>query len=109
MSLQDGQHVSAASGKDPATGRFLSRNTAYRTRQTRLIERLKALQASYNASNPSDQALLALAATHLVDAETARSRVNRVRATNAATRILRDIPRKPERAPTLEEVLHGSP
>jgi hypothetical protein len=59
-------------------------------------ERLNSLLATYNAHKPADIALLSVAAVHLVDAEKSRNRVNRVRASNAAERILRSIPRQPE-------------
>ena len=104
MSLTDGQSHSHASGHDPRTGRFMSHNTAYRTRQTRLLALMERLKASYDVDNPADLALLSIAALHLCDAETARSRNARVRATNAASRLLKNLPSK-EREPSLDEVL----
>jgi hypothetical protein len=51
--------------------------------------------------------LLSAAAIHLVDAEKARNRTQRVRATtNAAVRLLREIPRKAE-AESIDDVLRG--
>jgi len=50
--------------------------------------------------------LLAIIARHLDDAERARSAERRVRAGNAANRLLRQIPRKPEPpVPSLRELL----
>ena len=79
----------------------------YATRQKLVQERLRALLAAFKADNPGDIALLSVAAVHLIDAEKARSRVNRTRAANAAARILRSIPRLPEPEPTLDELLRG--
>src|SRR5262245_57764781 len=106
MSLQDGAQRSAVAGHDPATGRFVRGHISeYRTRSRLVQERLTSLMATYNAVKPADIALLSVAAIHLVDAEKSRKRVDRVRASNAAARILRSIPRQPDRAPTLDEVL----
>jgi hypothetical protein len=70
-----------------------------------IAARLEALQSQYSANSAADLALLSLAAVHIVDSEKARNRVNRTRAANAAMPILREIPRKPERVPTLDEML----
>jgi len=108
MSHLDGSFRSAQSGHDPATGRFRSGNTAYRARQDRIAEKLDALRKTYDAASPGDMALLAAVAVHLADADIARSRVSRSRATNAAVRLLRQVRRKDgevERLPTLQELL----
>ena len=78
----------------------------YRTRQEAVKERLDALLTAYKARSAADIALLSIAAIHLVDAEKARNRTQRVRATNAAMRALREIPRQPE-AGSIDEALRG--
>jgi hypothetical protein len=109
LSLTDGSDSRSIPGHDPATGRFQKGfRGAYRTRQEAIKQRIDALLTAYNAITPADLALLGAAATHLEDAAKARSRVNRVRATNAAVRILREIPRRPEHVPTMDEVLNGT-
>lgn len=87
-------------------GRFVAGNTEYRAKQQRIAERVRQLSLDYDAS-PSQQMLLAVAARHLDDAERARSALARTRASNAARRLLADIPRKPEPSlpGTLEEYL----
>ena len=101
-----GSDSSVGAGFDPATGRFKrGHKSEYRTRQKLVQERLAALLAAFQANKPADIALLSIAALHLVDAEKCRRRSDRVRASNAAARILREIPRKPERFPTLDEML----
>jgi hypothetical protein len=106
LSLQDGSDPRSVPGHDPATGHFVRGfRGAYKTRQQTVAARLEALTSQYKADNPADLALLALAAVHVVDSEKARNRVNRTRAANAAMRILKQIPRKPEPTPTIEELL----
>ena len=85
---------------------FQSGNSEYRAKKRRIAERLAQLVADYNPS-PSQKQLLAVIAGHLDDAERCRSAIARTRATNAARRLLKDIPRKPEppashSAPALE-------
>jgi|SRR6516162_1424963 len=89
-----------------AQGRFVSGHSEYAARKRRIAERLAQLVADYNPS-PSQKQLLAVIAGHLDDAERCRSAIARTRATNAARRLLKDIPRKPEppashSAPALE-------
>ena len=101
----DGLAGGTASDHDPVTGHFRHGNSEYRAKQKRLAERLAQLNADYDAS-PSQQQLLAIAARHLDDAERARSALARTRASNAARRLLADIPRKPEKPlpATLQEM-----
>jgi hypothetical protein len=108
MSLLDGEADSRMAGRDVVTGRYKHGHRGpYRTRQEAIRQRLEALTTAYKAITPADIALLSIAAIHLVDAEKARSRVNRLRATNAAARILRSIPRLPE-AESIDDVLRGA-
>src|SRR5215469_16037258 len=70
-------------------------HSEYAARKRRLAERVAKLRLDYDPS-PSQQMLLVVIAGHLDDAERARSAIARTRATNAARRLLKDIPRKPE-------------
>jgi hypothetical protein len=101
----DGSASGVVAAHDQA-GRFTVGNSEYRAKQKRLAERLAQLRLDYDPS-PSQQQLLAVVARHLDDAERARSAVSRTRASNAAKRLLADIPRKPEPSlpATLEEYL----
>jgi len=94
----DGSAVGTTAQHDQRNGRFLNGNTEYRAKQQRIAERPAQLIADYNPS-PSQRQLLAVAARYLDDAERARTAERRVLAGNAANRILRSIPRKPEPAP----------
>jgi hypothetical protein len=91
----DGSVIGAVLQHDQRSGRFLAGHTEYRAKQQRIAERLAQLLADYDPS-PSQRQLLAVVARHLDDAERARSAVTRSRASNAAKRLLKDIPRKPE-------------
>src|SRR5215470_10589964 len=91
----------ATSGHDEL-GRLVRGHSEYAARKRRLAERVEKLRLDYDPS-PSQQMLLVIAG-HLDDAERCRSAIARTRATNAARRLLRDIPRKPE--PT---ALHSAP
>ena len=93
----DGSAIGAAEGHDKL-GRLVRGHSEYAAKRRRLAERLAQLVADYDPS-PSQKQLLAIIAGHLDDAERARSLVQRVRAGNAARRLLRDIPRKPEAPP----------
>jgi hypothetical protein len=79
-------------------GRFANGNTEYRAKQQRIAEKARQLALDYDPS-PSQQMLLSIVARHLDDAERARTAERRVRAGNAANRLLRLIPRKPEPPP----------
>jgi hypothetical protein len=106
MSLQDGPFHGTHSGRNRRTGRFTARNRVYKARLDRIAEKLNALRQTYDATSPGDMALLATAALHLADAEVARSRLSRTRATNSALRVLRHVHRKPAPPPpTLAEML----
>jgi hypothetical protein len=87
-------------------GRFKNGNSEYAAKRRRIAERLAQLSTDYAAS-PSQQQLLAIAARHLDDAAVARTAERRVRATNAATRILRLIPRKEAPMRSMTELMAG--
>ena len=102
--MTHGSAIGTASDHD-RRGRFVSGNTEYRAKQQRIAERVQQLALDYDPS-PSQQMLLAIIARHLDDAERARTAERRVRAGNAANRLLRQIPRKPEPpVPSLQELL----
>ena len=95
----DGSTIGTAADHD-RRGRFVSANSAYRAKQQRLAERLRRLRLDYDPS-PSQRQLLPIIARHLDDAERARTAERRVRAGNAANRLLRLIPkRQRQEAPT---------
>ena len=102
----DGSANGVAAAHDPASGQFLPRNSEYRARRQRLADRLAKLRVDY-APSPSQEMLLPIIAGHLDDAERCRSAIARTRATNAARRLLKDIPRKPlpVQLPTARELL----
>src|SRR6516162_10233625 len=102
----DGSMAGMAAGHNRLNGRFTVGNTEYRARQQRLAERVRQLTLDFDPS-PSQLMLLPIIARHLDDAERARSAIARTRATNAARRLLKDIPRKPPPAqlPTARELL----
>jgi hypothetical protein len=79
-------------------GRLVRGHSEYAARKRRLAERLAKLRADYNPSS-SQEMLLVVIAGHLDDAERCRSAIARTRATNAARRLLRDIPRRPLSVP----------
>jgi hypothetical protein len=81
-----------------AQGRFVNGHSEYAARKRRLAERVAKLCLDYDPS-PSQQMLLVVIAGHLDDAERCRSAIARTRATNAARRLLKDIPRKPRSPP----------
>jgi len=81
-------------------------HSEYAAKRRRVAERLAELSLDYDASSPSQRTLLLLAAQHLDEATMTRSAERRVRAGNAANRLLRQIPRKPEPpVPSLRELL----
>src|SRR5215831_2569625 len=88
----------SASGTAPAhdeLGRFRAGNSEYRARLQRLAERARQLALDLDPS-PSQRQLLPIIARHLDDAERARTAERRVRAGNAANRLLRLIPKREE-------------
>jgi hypothetical protein len=93
----DGTAISSVEGHD-RLGRLVPGHSEYAAKRRRIAARLAQLVADYEPS-PSQQQLLAIVAQHLDGAERARSLIQRVRAGNAARRLLRDIPRKPEQPP----------
>jgi hypothetical protein len=74
-------------------GRFTNGNSEYRARKARVAERLRQLTLDYDPS-PSQQQLLPIIAKHLDDAEYGRPAERRVRASGAANRLLRLIPKR---------------
>jgi hypothetical protein len=89
----NGSANGAAAGHDSASGQFLPRNSEYRARRLRLADRLTKLRLDYDPS-PSQEMLLVVIAGHLDDAERARTAERRVRAGNAANRLLRLITKR---------------
>jgi hypothetical protein len=102
----DGAASGEMSGRDPRTGNFTLGNSERAAKRRRIAARLEALLADYDPT-PTQKQLLGIIAGHLDDAERARSAIARTRATNAARRLLKDIPRKPPPAqlPTARELL----
>jgi hypothetical protein len=82
----------ATSGHDEL-GRLVRGHSEYAARKRRLAERVAKLRLDYDPS-PSQQMLLPIIARHLDDAERARTAERRVRAGNAANRLLRLIPKR---------------
>src|SRR5215472_6651467 len=93
--MTHGVIIGKTPGRDLRKGTFTVGNSEREAKRRRIAERLEALLADYNPSR-SQQMLLVVIAGHLDDAERARSAVARIRATNAARRLLKDIPRRPE-------------
>ena len=91
----NGATIGAMSGHDPRNGTFTAGNSGRAAKKRRIAERFAKLRLDYDPS-PSQEMLLAVAAGHLDDAERCRSAIARTRATNAARRLLKDIPRKPK-------------
>ena len=89
----DGSVTGTAAGHDERSGRFTNGHSEYRARKDRLAERERQLTLDFDPS-PSQRQLLPIIARHLDDAERARTGERRVRAGNAANRLLRLIPRR---------------
>jgi hypothetical protein len=89
----DGSAFGTASGHNRLNGRFINGNSEYRAKQARLAERVRQLALDLDPS-PSQRQLLPIIARHLDDAERARTAERRVRAGNAANRLLRLIPKR---------------
>jgi hypothetical protein len=89
----DGSATGAAAGHDRLNGRFTNGHSEYRARKQRLAERVRQLTLDFDPS-PSQRMLLPIIARHLDDAERARTAERRVRAGNAANRLLRLIPKR---------------
>jgi len=90
----NGADVGATLGHNPHNGTFTAGNSGRAAKKRRIAERLARLRLDYDPST-SQEMLLAVAAGHLDDAERCQSAIARTRATNAARRLLKDIPRKP--------------
>jgi hypothetical protein len=76
-----------------ATGRFVKANSGYQLRkQARERIRLALLQ-EFDFSSATSQVLLPVIVGHLFDSTRARKQTDRVRASNAARRLLAGIPR----------------
>jgi len=106
----NGASVGATLGHDPRNGRFTPGNSGRPAKKRRIAERLAKLRLDYDPS-PSQEMLLVVIAGHLDDAERCQSAVAWIRATNAARRLLRDIPRKPlpVQLPSARELLDRLP
>jgi hypothetical protein len=104
MSLSNG-HESRPQTDRNRRGRFTRGNAAYRSRQSRIAEKLEALRQTYDASSAGHMALLATVAVHLSDADVARSRLARTRATNSAQKLLALVPKITPRQRTVSEIL----
>ena len=89
----DGSAIGAVAGHDERSGRFTNGHSEYRARKDRLAERERQLTLDYDPS-PSQLELLPIIARHLDDALRGRSAERRVRAGNAADRLLRLIPKR---------------
>lgn len=101
----DGSAISAADGHDKRTGRLLPGHTEYAARKRRIAARLEALVEEFDPSPAMRDQLAIIAGLH-DDAERGRSLATRIRASNAARRLLAAIPRKPPPPiPTLEETI----
>jgi hypothetical protein len=105
----DGIASGAVSDHD-RLGRFTAGNTEYTAKKRRIADRIAQLSLDYDASTPSLRMLLSIAAHHLDEAERTRSPMTRTRAANAATRLLRQIPRRPPpAAPSLYSYRKAKP
>jgi hypothetical protein len=93
----DGSAISTAAGHD-RLGRFTRGHSEYAAKRKRVGERLLQLIDHYDA-DAAQQQLLRVAAELLDEAATTRNLERRAKAANAANRILRNIPRKPEAPP----------
>jgi hypothetical protein len=102
----NGVTIVATPGHDPHNGAFTAGNSGRAAKKRRIAERLARLRLDYDPS-PSQEMLLAVAAGHLDDAERCQTAIARTRATNAARRLLKDIPRKlpPAQLPSARELL----
>ena len=95
----DGSTVGGNPAHDPL-GRFTIGNSEYAARQRRLAEIAQALAVEYDPT-PSQVRLLAIIARHLDDGERARTAERRIRASNTARRMMKDLKRRKEpTAPT---------
>src|SRR5689334_15334333 len=96
--IADGSTVGRASDHDRA-GRFIIGNSAHHEKRRRIADRVAQLSADYDASSPTSQMLLRIAAEFIDQAERTRSHAIRTRAVRAAGKILDRLQRKPEPPP----------
>ena len=93
--MTHGVIIGKTPGRDLRKGTFTVGNSEREAKRRRIAERLEALLADYDPT-PSQKQLLAIVAGHLDDAERANTAERRVRAGNAANRLLRLIPKREE-------------
>ena len=106
----DGSATGTAAGHDDRSGRFIHGHSEYRARKQRLAEIVQTLATEFDPT-PSQVRLLPIIARHMDDAERARPAERRIRASNTARRLMRDLKRKPPSAqlPTARELLDRLP
>jgi hypothetical protein len=102
----DGSATGAVAPHD-RRGRFTNGNGEYQAKQLRIAEKARQLALDYDLS-PSQRMLLSIIARHLDDAERARSAERRVRAGNAANRLLRLLKHKEPPLRTVEQLTAGA-
>jgi hypothetical protein len=90
----DGSATGTALGHNPKSGRFTNGHSEYRARKDRLAAIVQTLAAEFDPT-PSQLRLLPIIARHMDDAERARPAERRIRASNTARRLMRDLKRKP--------------
>jgi len=89
----DGTVVGSSPGHDRA-GRFVIGNGEYAARRRRIADKARCLSREYLATTATQKLFLELAAQHLDTAQTARSARRRRGATDAALRILAELPKR---------------
>jgi hypothetical protein len=103
----DGIANGATTDRD-RSGRFIAGNAARDAKQRRIAEKIRQLNADYDAVTPAQRLMLKIAAQNLDAAEVTRNATTRERSTNTALRCLRSIPRrtKPKQSavPSLQEL-----
>jgi hypothetical protein len=86
--------ASKRNGSHDRLGRFTPGNDAYMARKRRLAELVQQLQHDFPNPTPSQRLLFPAIARALDDAEHARVGNHRVRASNVANRLLKQLQRK---------------
>ena len=81
-------------GSHDRLGRFTAGNDAYMARKRRLAALVQQLQRDYPNPTPSQRLLFPAIARAIDDAEHARAGNHRVRASNVANRLLKQLQRK---------------
>jgi hypothetical protein len=79
---------------DPATGRFVESNSGYRLRKAAREAIRTALVSEYHFDGAAAAVLLPIITEHLFDAARARKKNDRVRAANAARRLLATVSKR---------------